>query len=179
MNLVDMQDIQAARDGDHQAYGRIIKRHQQAIAKRLWRFTRDRLELEELVHETFVQAWQSLHTYKHQAPLRHWLMRIATRVGYRYWKQRWRYAQIDDDAAQHLQVADNLDEQATDEVADVVHHLLSLLPPRDRMVLTLCYLEGQSHQQIAQQTGWSVVMVKVQAHRARTKLRKLAEKMGV
>jgi RNA polymerase sigma-70 factor (ECF subfamily) len=178
VNQVDVHDIQAAKQGDDQAYRRIIERHQQAVAKRLWRFTRDRLVLEELVQETFVQAWQSLHTYRQQAPFRHWLMRIATRAGYRYWKQQWKFASLDDEAAQRLQAGVNVDEASTEDAAEFVHHLLSQLPPRDRMILTLSYLEGQTHQQIAEQTGWSVVMVKVQAHRARAKFRKFAERTG-
>ena len=45
----------------------------------------------------------------------------------------------------------------------------------DRLVLTLLHLEGNSVEEIAEVTGWSKSMVKVQAHRARARLRKLVE----
>ena len=64
------------------------------------------------------------------------------------------------------------------EAAETLHNLLGQLPPRDRLVLTLLYLEELSVAQAAEQTGWSRTMVKVQAHRARKKLKKLLEAAG-
>jgi RNA polymerase sigma-70 factor (ECF subfamily) len=46
---------------------------------------------------------------------------------------------------------------------------------RDRLVLMLIYLEGCSVAEAAEATGWSRTMVKVQAHRARRRLRALLE----
>jgi DNA-directed RNA polymerase specialized sigma24 family protein len=46
------------------------------------------------------------------------------------------------------------------------------------MVLTLLYVEELSVAQTAEETGWSRTMVKVQAHRARKKLKKLLEASG-
>ena len=45
----DLRDIQAALAGDGDAYGRLVGRYQNDIAHRMWRFTRDRGELEELI----------------------------------------------------------------------------------------------------------------------------------
>ena len=56
-----------------------------------------------------------------------------------------------------------------------MHALLARLPPRDRLVLTLIYLDGCSVAEAAELTGWSQTMTKVQAHRARKKLKKLLE----
>ena len=58
----------------------------------------------------------------------------------------------------------------------MVHQLLATVSARDRLVLTLHYLEGFSIEQIAEQTGWTKTMVKVQMHRARKRLRKKMEK---
>ncbi len=52
---------------------------------------------------------------------------------------------------------------------------LEQLAPRDRLVLTLLYLESRSVAEAADLAGWSETMVKVQAHRARKRLRKLLE----
>jgi RNA polymerase sigma-70 factor (ECF subfamily) len=55
---------------------------------------------------------------------------------------------------------------------------LAELPPRDRLVLTLLHLEELDTQAIAERLGWSRTLVKVQAFRARQKLRKLLEARG-
>ena len=59
------------------------------------------------------------------------------------------------------------------EAADLVHHLLAQLRPRDRLVLTLRYLEGCDVAETAQRTGWTASMVKVQTMRAKSRLEKL------
>ena len=63
------------------------------------------------------------------------------------------------------------------QVADLGEQVLSQLAPRDRLVLTLMYLEEQSVDEIAEATGWSRSMVKVQAWRARKRLKRLLESL--
>lgn len=173
MNRDDQQDIQAALAGDGEAYARLIRRHQQRIARRMWRFTRDPQELESLVQDVFVEAYKSLGSFRGTGPLEHWLLRIATRAGYRYWKRRDRGRLIVplgewDPPAEEA--------PAPSEAAERLHHMLEKLRPRDRLVLTLMYFEDLGVTDIARQTGWSETMVKVQAHRARTRLKSLLDK---
>jgi RNA polymerase sigma-70 factor, ECF subfamily len=166
----DSRDVRMARDGDHQAFERIIRRHQQEIASRLRRFSRDALVLEELVQETFVQAYFSLDRYRADAPLIHWLHRIGVRAGYRHWKARQsRPAMLAIEP--HMLVARGPHERDVEELGRVMDQL----GVRDRLVLTLMYLEDRSVHETALLTGWSKTMVKVQAYRARARLRKLMQ----
>ncbi len=172
----DLPDIQAALGGDGEAYARLMRRYQPLVARRMWRFTRDRGELEELVHDVFVEAYLSLATFGGRAPFGHWLSRIATRVGYRFWKSRWRRRRrevpfLEADAPQ-VDATDSLEAR---EAAERLDNLLSALPPRDRLVLTMLYFEELSVAEAAQRVGWSQTMVKVQAHRARKKLKAMLE----
>lgn len=170
----DSDDIHQAQKGDSDAFRRIMERYQPHVSKLLWRFTRDRNSHEELVQESFVQAYFSLHTYKAQAPFEHWLARIATRVGYRFWKQSKRHTHVSLMDADWDQLSqDETDPMAPQLAAELIHNLLAKLPPRDRLVLTLRYLEQCSVEETAQQTGWSLSLVKVQTHRAKKKLKKL------
>jgi RNA polymerase sigma-70 factor (ECF subfamily) len=179
-NSADWTDVQAALGGDGEAYARLIRRYQAAIAAYMWRFTRDRRQWEELVHDVFVQAYLSLARYAGRAPLLHWLKRIATRVGYRYWQTRQRRRRevplpADGGPSAAVMVA----AESAARAAEVVHAVLQQLTPRDRLVMTLTYLEGCSVAQVAQLTGWSPTMVKVQAYRARKRLMKICQQMGI
>lgn len=173
----EYEDIRQSKQGDSDAYRRLIERHQAHISKLLWRFTRDKNSHEELVQETFVQAYFSLRTYKSKAPFEHWLTRIATRVGYHFWRDRdkFRHADILEDDWDRLAEHDE-PETGPEEAAEFLHYLLGQLPARDRLVLTLRYLDGCDVAETARRTGWNPTMVKVQAHRAKQKLKKLAEK---
>ena len=174
---LDWADVQASQGGDHEAYARLVRRHQQTIAAYMWRFTRQRLTWEELVHDVFVEAYLGLRGYQGRAPFLHWLRRIATRVGYRYWKRRRRQDRERplEEAAGDAAVARDDGVEANRQAAEVVHRLLARLAPRDRLVMTLMYLEQCTTAEIAQRTGWSESLVKVQAFRARRRLRRICE----
>ncbi len=173
----DWADIQSSLGGDGQAFARLVHRYQDQIAAQMWRLSRQHADCEQLVHDVFVEAYLSLRKYQGRAPFLHWLRKIATRVGYRYWKQQAKQRQ---QSATPLQDWHKCTEaapagQTSEEAASLVHSLLAKLPPRDRLVLTLIYLEGCSVAEAAEMSGWSQTMVKVQAHRARKKLKKLLD----
>ncbi len=170
----DLEDIRDSCNGDGQAYRRLIERHQDSVGKLLWRFTRDRTEHEELVQQVFVEAYFSLAGYAAKAPFAHWLARIATRIGYRYWNQQRKHTPValPDEAWEHLAGPESQPAEVN-ETAEVVHRLLAKLPPRDRLVLTLRYLEQCDIAQVAYRLGWTQPRVRVQTHRALAKLKKI------
>ena len=171
-DAADRADIAASLNGDGGAFAQLVERHQQAVAQLMRRFARDRSVHEALVQDTFVEAWQSLASFRGDAPFLHWLRVLGTRVGYRHWRAAARNRPV---AAASPELLDSLPAaadgtRAAAEAAEIVHALLARCSPRDRLVLTLLHLEGLSVQEIAALTGWSRVMVKVQAHRARRRL---------
>ncbi len=176
----DLEDIRQSGNGDSGAYRRLIERHQDYVGRILWRFSHDRRVHEELLQDVFVEAYLSLGSYRQKAPFAHWLSRIATRVGYRHWKRTKRQKSAQNFTLQEWdQIADEKAEQVDpDKAAQVVHTLMAKLSPRDRLVLTLRYLEQYSVAETARQTGWTKTMVKVQTWRALRRLEKFLAKTG-
>jgi RNA polymerase sigma-70 factor (ECF subfamily) len=172
----DWDDIQAALDGDRTAFERLIRRYQGQITRLCWRFSRDSLVCQRLVQDTFVEAFISLKSYKAKAPFLHWLKKIGTRTGYRYWKERDRQKRFlpleDFDFAERSRD----EEIAPAEAAEILHALLDRLDKAERLVLTLMYFEDCSIKEIAQRMGWTQAAVKMRALRARKKIKKIAEK---
>jgi RNA polymerase sigma-70 factor, ECF subfamily len=173
----DHRDISASLTGDSDAYARLVRRHQDAVARYLWRFTRDRTVLEELVQDVFVEAYFSLHRFRGQSPLIMWLRVIATRVGYRFWKRRkHEQALAAVPLAEVEQTLASPEPLSAEQAGEWLHAMLSQLAPRDRLVLTLQYVEGLSVAEISRLTGWTQTLVKVQAFRARGRLKKLLDR---
>ena len=174
-HTAEFEDIRQCKNGDSDAYRRLIERHQTSVSKLLWRFTRDHTEHEELVQQTFVEAWMSLPGFRGDAPLAHWLARIATRVGYNYWRHlgRQKTTPLPDEILEGLA---HVDAESFDvqHAAELVHRLLAALPENDRLVLTMRYLEQCSITDTAYRLGWTQTRVKVQTHRAVAKLKQLA-----
>lgn len=174
---VDRADIAGSRNGDEAAFARLVARYQGEIGAYMWRFTRDRVCWEELVHDVFVAAYFSLNGFRGDAPFLHWLRKIATRTGYRFWKTAARERERRKTELRELPPRSHgEDPHETAERAEWLHALLTQLAPRDRMILTLLHLEELSVKEVAELTGWSLVMVRVQAFRARNKLKVLVEK---
>lgn len=175
----DQQDLRQCQDGDEAAYARVVRRYESIIGRQMWRFTRDPIKLEELVQEVFVEAYMSLHSFKGTAPFEHWLRRIASRVGYRYWKHKARDKDRREkqEALRYETVLKNHDATPS-EAGEYLYRLLESLPAEERMVLTLLYFEGWDTQEIAEHMGWTRSLVKVRAFRARKKLKVKLEAAG-
>jgi RNA polymerase sigma-70 factor (ECF subfamily) len=174
----DWPDVTASVKGDEEAYGRLVRRYEKPITGLLWRFTRDPAQCEELVQQVFVDAYFSLKTYRGDAPLLHWLRKIATRTGYRFWREKAKEQETPLPESDLLEEIEAVEEDRIDpaETAAVLHALLSRLPPDDRLVLTLMYFEECSTQDIAERIGWTRAKVKTQALRARRKMKEIAER---
>lgn len=177
-NVEDVRDIAATRAGDGEAYRRLVRRYQDAIAQQMRRFTRHPQVCEDLVHDVFVEAYLGLKSYRGSAPWLHWLRKVAVRVGYRFWSRRegrGEVVELSDDDWQRLQGSVSPPGAAT-EAAELVFALLSRLPPGDRLILTLLYLDECSMAEAASRAGWTVTGAKLRAFRARNKLRDLIER---
>lgn len=167
----ELQLVHEIRNGNRDKYRQLIERHQSTISSRMWKFSRLPNEHEELVQEVFVEAYLSLRNFRGDAPFEHWLQRIATRVGYRFWKKRKQTRDTQSERMQDIPATmDGGRELDAEEAASVVYRLLARLSTEDRLVMTLLHLEEYSIAEIARQMNWSESNVKVRAHRARKKL---------
>lgn len=139
-------------------------------------------QVPEVAHEVFVKAYTSLGTYAFEQPFPHWLATIAVRTCYDYWRARHKSeVPISALTTDHQNWIDRVRASQSDEeffelhrqqeAAAVLHWALARLSPENRMVLTLVHLDGHSVREAATLLGWSVVNVKVRAHRARQALR--------
>lgn len=175
----DLDDIQAIVNGDPNRYARIVARYQPMISKYMWHFSHVPADHERLVHDVFVDAYFGLKNFRGDGPLLHWLRKIATRVGYRHWKSNAAQTALGNVSLEshHEEVAAGHAPRALDERAEVLQAAMNSLRPRDRVVLTLLYIEGISVRDAAAALGWSETLVRVQAHRARRRLEKILDRL--
>ncbi|HEX3531857.1 MAG TPA: sigma-70 family RNA polymerase sigma factor [Thermoanaerobaculia bacterium] len=159
--------IRASLNGDQDAFAALVRKHQSRVFQLAGRFFRRPEEVEEVAQETFLRAWMKLDTYRADAPFEHWLTRLCLRCAYDRLRQR----KGDPGALEADVESPAPDPDARMEVAKLLAHL----SPPDRFVLLLLDGEGWSVAEIAERLGWTRVNVKVRAHRARKRLRRLLE----
>lgn len=86
----DLPLVRLAQSGDLDAFDQLILRHQSTMTALLHRFAPTRADLEDLVQETFVKAWQGLPAWQPLRPFLHWLKRIAVRCGLEFCRRQQR-----------------------------------------------------------------------------------------
>lgn len=160
--------IAASLAGDRDAFGELVRRHQQRVFRLAGRFFRRPEDVEEVAQETFLTAWRRLETYAGRAPFEHWLSRVCVRCCYARLRRR---PEPEPLAEADLPVAPGEPAARLE-----LERLLVRLSPADRMVLLLLDGEGWTTAEIASRLGWTRTNVKVRAHRARKKLRGMVEK---
>ena len=184
----NLQIINRVLQGEVECFAELIDRYQQHVTKIVNRHVPSDY-VAEVAHDVFVRAFSGLAGFSTGVPFEHWLSGIAVRTCYDFWRARSREDMpVSAFTAQHEAWIDQVLADASDarfqeqvgrqETTDILRRALQRLSPENRLVLTLVHLEGHSVREVAQLLGWSVVNVKVRAHRARHALRRLLREKG-
>lgn len=180
---LDAETIRQVIAGNANAFEELIERYRSlvfGVAAKLVPLD----HLDDVAQEAFLEAFRSLGSYAGKAPFRHWLSKITVRCCYAFWRQRGNreipVSSISEESENWLNTVLSADsreaferEAERKEAAEILSHVLSRVSAEDRMVLTLVHLDGHSVKEAAELLGWSVISVKVRAHRSRLKLRKI------
>jgi RNA polymerase sigma-70 factor (ECF subfamily) len=175
--------VRLIREGETERFADLIDRYQRHVGRIVGRRVPAE-RVRELVHEVFVKAYVNLAQFSDSVPFEHWLAGIAVRTCYDFWRERAReevpVSALSEDHQRWIEqtLSSQSDRQFRDQTAkqeatEVLEWALRQLSPENRAVLTLVHLDGYSVREAAQLLGWSLVNVKVRAHRARRALRAL------
>lgn len=141
---------------------------------------------EDLAQEVFMKLFSRLDQYEVRdgIPFEHWVSRLAVRTCLdamraetRRPEVRWSELSTEQTAWLEFMLVEGTESDgvSASSAREVIELLLAQLAPKDRLVISLLDLEQRSVKEISQLTGWSGVLVKVRAFRARKRLRKLAQ----
>ena len=75
--VTDAELVALARQGDHQAFGELVTRHQAAVYRAALAAVRSPAEAEEAAQDAFVSAYRRLGSFRGDASFRTWLLTIA------------------------------------------------------------------------------------------------------
>lgn len=143
---------------------------------------------EDIAQEVFARVFQRLHQYAGRAPFPHWVARIAYLACVEWRRRAWVRREVRwTDLTEEQQAVLTADREGEApgraapprDAAGLVRQLLDTLGERDRLIVTLLDLEGKSVAEISRLTGWGASRIKVAAWRARRKLGRTAERLGL
>jgi RNA polymerase sigma-70 factor (ECF subfamily) len=170
--------IASARQGDENAFRVIFEQHHRFVFRFLFGMVGERRLAEELMQETFMQAYKNIGTVRDEAKFLSWLCGIARHVALhslrsRPGKNQW--IGIDDQEVTELKDAQLTPETRilNTELKAVIHDALAALDEDKRGVFILKVLQQMSYEEIAEVTGFSIPKLKTDLHRAKAQMRRL------
>ncbi|MEO8192672.1 MAG: sigma-70 family RNA polymerase sigma factor [Gemmatimonadales bacterium] len=176
-NAEDVVLIQRMCDADETALGALYDRWMRSLYSLVLHLLKDPDEAEDVVEETFWQAWRKASSYEpSRGAVSTWLLTIGRRKALDRLRARKRNRE---DPVGHDRTFADLPSQAQDpseetEGSELRQHVLAALqelPAEQREVLDLGYFKGMSQTEIADATGQPLGTVKTRMRLAMQKLR--------
>ena len=180
----DVSDLLAlARDGDVSAFSRIMEAEQPRLMAQALAFCGNAHLAQDLVQETMIAAWKSLHRFDGSCRLFTWLYVILLRQHRRslgWFLRRLPLATLEQQAmaARHEPATPDEGDGADAAEAELLRAMLTALPARHREVVRLRFYAGAGEAEIAAALGISPGTVKSRLHHALEKLRRMKEKVN-
>lgn len=160
------------------AYERWVHQHADDLYRYAHRVAGDPAAAEDLVQETYYEAWKSMRTLRDAARARAWLFRIMRRR-----VSRWRagearsraLAPASIDGAEGL-AAPHRDPAGEASERDALQHALDALDERLKTPLLMIFIEGLTCRETAARLDLPLGTVLSRVHRAKRRLRESLEK---
>lgn len=177
----DIDLISQILQGQQNAYAVLVQRYQNFVFTIVLRYVTSREDAEEVSQDAFIKAYRSLADFKGNAKFSTWLYTIATTSALSFLrKKKIEVHSLDNEKV--FASADNIDSgMSANQVeqknrVQMVNDAIKLLNPEDAQIVTLFYKGEQTLEEIAAILGKETNAVKVQLHRARTRLKEKMEK---
>ena len=180
----DHQLISRFKEGSSEAMEKIVERYQESIFNFGLRMCGHMQDAEDIMQDTFLNAFNGLHSFREETKLKNWLFRIAAHACQR--KRRKKKFQPDRELSlesflpkegteARFEIPDPSSDPAQDlmrsELKQVIEEAVYSLPPKYKLVFNLRDMEGFSTEETAEILEISVQSVKTRLHRARLYLR--------
>ncbi len=184
--LEDLDLVEKCRQGDVEAYGRLVMKYQDRVFNTCLRLCGNRADAEDCTQEAFLKAFRAIHSFEGNARFSTWVFRITVNVVLSARrKSRARPSVSMDgpprgrDADAGGSIAENVpaDEQGpasraeNSDTMQQVQQALARLDVEHRMVIVLRDIESLDYEEIAEILNVPRGTVKSRLHRARMALR--------
>ncbi|MEJ2263890.1 MAG: sigma-70 family RNA polymerase sigma factor [Anaerolineales bacterium] len=174
--------IRAARDGDLNAFNRLVLEYQDLIYNQAYRVLGEPLAADDATQEAFISAYRNLRSYR-GGSFRAWLLRIVTNACYDELRRRKRRPTTPleplDDAGEEIESPTWMEDPAESpeesaergELARAIQDCINELPAEFRAVVALVDVQGMDYAEAADAIDKPLGTVKSRLARARARLR--------
>ena len=181
MIQIERDIISRCQQGDKEAFRWVVQTYQRMVFSLTLKMLCDEEEAKDMVQETFIRVWQSIRSYNPQKTFSTWIYTIASRLCIDRLKRANRIVALPEDQLALRRFASENDSQQSlenKEWVSIVRTIADGLSDKQRLVFTLCQLEGLPSAEVEQITGLDAKQVKSNLYVARQTIRKQLKKLG-
>jgi RNA polymerase sigma factor (sigma-70 family) len=168
-----------ARQRDSAAFAVLVQRHGPMVMGVCRRLLGEAHDAEDAFQASFLVLFRKAGSLSHYSTLAGWLYTVASHVALRARAVAGRRRECEKQAMQNKNLAIAENAATWDDLRPVIDEELGRLPEKYRLPIVLCYLEGRTNQEAAQQLGWPKGTVDGRLSRARDVLRQRLARRGL
>jgi RNA polymerase sigma-70 factor (ECF subfamily) len=176
--------IEDLREGDMTALAILVEKYKRLVYRVAIQITRNHEDADDVMQDTFLKVYESIHSFRKDAAFETWLYRIVVNHAMNLVKRRERRYESPLSATNDMEIHPDL--RRTADLANNPHldaerkelqrwvtEAVNRLPVKQRTVVILHEFEGLTHPEIASILNCSEGTVRSRLHYARHKLRDL------
>ena len=136
------------------------------------RITFDRAEAEDVVQETLIRVWNKRDEWTQFGSIEAYCLTVAKNLAIdRSQKKDAQNVELTPEMAEEVDTSGPYDRLVNNERMKIIHRLIDELPEKQRLIMQLRDIEGESYKDIAKVLQLTEEQVKVNLFRARQKVK--------
>jgi RNA polymerase sigma-70 factor (ECF subfamily) len=174
----DEEVVDRVRGGETALFEVLMRRYNQRLYRAARAILRDDAEAEDVLQQTYLNAYAHLGQFAHRASFATWLTRIAVHEALARRRRRAAFGEVEsmlndpDGEGMPSPIPDPEQEALSGELRSLLEKSIDALPTTYRAVFVLREVEELTTAETAECVGLSEDVVKTRLHRARAMLRK-------
>ncbi|MDR0795932.1 MAG: sigma-70 family RNA polymerase sigma factor [Tannerella sp.] len=170
----DAYYVEKIQAGETECFAALLERYGQSVFSLIFKITGNREDAEELTQDVFLKVFRSLSSFQGNSLFSTWLYRIAYNVAVSATrKKKMEWLAIEESMIENataIETNDEMEQIDKEEQLCRLDKAVGQLPPDERALVSLFYLQEKPVEEIVMITGLSHSNVKTKLHRIRKKL---------
>jgi RNA polymerase sigma-70 factor (ECF subfamily) len=164
--------VERSRKGNRQAQYQLYQQYAKAMFNICYRMMNDREEAEDMLQESFTEAFRRLDSFRYDSTFGAWLKRIVVNRCINEIRRKKANLEFFEDMSPFEGREDHAEPEAGLSV-ESIRKAMEQLPKGSRMIFSLYLLEGYDHQEISEILDISESNSKTQYMRARQRIKEI------
>ncbi|UVV56773.1 RNA polymerase sigma factor [Bacteroides fragilis] len=136
------------------------------------RITFDRAEAEDVVRDTMIRVWNKREEWTQFGSIEAYCPTVAKNLAIdRSQKKEAQNVELTPEMEEESEISGPYDQLVNNERMSIIHRLINELPEKQRLIMQLRDIEGESYKEIAKILNLTEEQVKVNLFRARQKVK--------